>query len=349
MALISEKKGDKYYSFSNSDGKKWSIPLKNTKLSLLLYEPSATKGKILKRFFNVASKFRALKLFLNGQYVDIECSELLLNLLREKFGSNLEFSIFWGTPSVDQKITMQIFKKDKILGYCKIGYSDRTKRLFKHEKEILDFLEQKHLKNVPRCLCSKKIEHANIFVQDTLKELKSTIMSSYNDVHSRFLNELYKKTYCEVLFEDTDFYKELLFLKDNINDIKKIDQRCRVNHFLEDFICQYKGKFVNWGLVHRDFTPWNTCCVNGDLYVFDFEYALFNAPSCIDKCHFLCQKFCFENDTDSLSQLKRISHNELMIYLLSYVSMYLKRGSVEDVSEANNRIEILLDVMDGVI
>jgi len=145
-----QSKGTKYLTFSNQDGKKWSIPMKNMQMALELYEPSGIKGKILKKLLPITAKVGIAKKILHGSYTSVEINESVKKVLVKCFGEDWEYSVFWGTPCVDQKITIQIYKKQQILGYCKIGKSERVKELFQHEKQVLDLLQQKSMSHVPK-------------------------------------------------------------------------------------------------------------------------------------------------------------------------------------------------------
>ena len=65
-------------------------------------------------------------------YFDIndELKRLFYQLFHE---AEIDFSIFCGTPCVHQKITMQISKDKRILGYCKVTDSENIATLFKSE------------------------------------------------------------------------------------------------------------------------------------------------------------------------------------------------------------------------
>jgi hypothetical protein len=54
-------------------------------------------------------------------------------------------------------------------------------------------------------------------------------------------------------------------------------------------ICEQElvGKFIPFGLCHRDFTPWNTLMEQGRLHVFDWEYAVEEGIPFWDFFHFV--------------------------------------------------------------
>ena len=47
--LLKQGEGETYYSFANADGKRWWMPARHMAVGMNLYQPSGTKGKLLKR------------------------------------------------------------------------------------------------------------------------------------------------------------------------------------------------------------------------------------------------------------------------------------------------------------
>ena len=95
-----------------------------------IYEPFGTRGRVLKKFLPITARLGAAKRILNGRSTSICLNTKLRDLLKKCFGTEWEYSVFWGTPCVDQKVTIQIYNEKEILGYCKLGYSERVKELF---------------------------------------------------------------------------------------------------------------------------------------------------------------------------------------------------------------------------
>ena len=138
-----------FFTFTNREGKMWSIPYKNTSIGFEIYEPSGKKGILLKKY-NCLLKSSVFRLFFKIELERIELTDSLMNILQRYYGENFEYSIFYGTPSVDQKITIQIYRGNSILGYCKIGQSMKVQKLFEYEASMLEFLNKKGVKNIPK-------------------------------------------------------------------------------------------------------------------------------------------------------------------------------------------------------
>jgi len=350
-----QKKGIKYLTFSNQDGKRWSVPTKNIRVAMELYEPSSIKGKLLKKLLPVTTKLGVAKSILYGAYTSLEMSERLKQVLVNCFGEKWEYAVFWGTPCTDQKITIQIYREKEILGYCKIGNSERVKELFKHEKEVLEFLQQNDMQHVPRCLALKQIyDECWAFVQSTEKKVGKSTEHAYGEKHRRFLDDLWKNTKTNVVFEKTDYYASLRYLEEHIDLICE-NYRSIIRDTLAKVKEYYSGREVEWGICHRDFTPWNTCLVNCNLFVFDFEYALFNAPKYLDRWHYFVQgklfeeKYSIQQIAKSYLQLSTTEKDEITFksYILDIISLYLSRNSQEDIESANSKAKLLYLINKG--
>ena len=81
----------KYYKISNSDGKEWIMPGKNIATGLLLYQPIAWKGKLLKALFPIVNMIDVagiIKRILHIEEISNPISEKLSSHLCEMFKSN---------------------------------------------------------------------------------------------------------------------------------------------------------------------------------------------------------------------------------------------------------------------
>ena len=122
--IIVPNMGNAFYRLTNADNKSWLIPSKNASSALLLYQPSSTKGRVLKKFFPLLCRSSLCRKLIHAEQVKCVLNAELQNLNCRIFNvDNFEFAMFLGTPSVHQKITLQIFQDKNILGYCKISDS----------------------------------------------------------------------------------------------------------------------------------------------------------------------------------------------------------------------------------
>lgn len=340
--------GNELYTIQNSDGKKWSFSTNNLKMSFEIYEPSGIKGRLMKKF-HFLFRFEVVRSILGIKREKILINSTLKTCLFEYIGENPDFSIFYGTPSTDQKITIQFFNEEKIFCYCKIGKSKRVKELFEKEIKLIHYLGKKGITHIPSVLYSGKINDNYIFVQSTEKNSGAKVLHVMRKSHKLFLDNLYKSTAVDIVYESTQYYELInskyssfgmlsIFRQHTIIDVKN-----RINQ-------KYKNKIISWGVVHGDFVPWNTCQVGKDIFVYDFEYGLLNAPNEIDYWHFIIQTLVYEKKVsiNNIAKIiiKKVNNSKLTIegfeeYILFYVFTYLKRGEQDDINQINIRIDLL--------
>ena len=127
-----------FYKIENSDGKCWLMPVRNVRMGLALYQPSGWKGRLLKRWFPYVHWSKVVRRKLNIEVVEHVLEEDLKRVIGSAFGvGGFEYSVFEGTPSVHQKITIQVWKGERILGYVKVTRSEEVGRLFFQEMNFL--------------------------------------------------------------------------------------------------------------------------------------------------------------------------------------------------------------------
>lgn len=345
-----EERTDKdlsYISIVNQDQKKWTLPVHHCKVALEIYQPSGVNGLLLKAVLPFLCKIRFYRWIKCFGFCGIHLSDSLKKLLDSLFNS-YDFSVFWGTPSTDQKITIQIFNGKKILGYCKIGDGKRIQSLFQHEQYILNTLNLCGVNHVPQCVGVFSLsESETAFVQTTEKKVGAKVEHSFGKKQRDFITGLWEKTRENIQFEKTDFYKSMLYLRDHVDLLCAKYRQC-VTEAIETLLTKYSQNMVFWGVCHRDFTPWNTCVVDGNLFVFDFEYALRYGPKEIDIWHFYIQTAVYERKMSVAEIAKEINQKykdkkeEISIYLLDNMSMYLRRGNKEDIAVGNWRASLLI-------
>lgn len=337
-----------YFSLSNQDGKKWTFPKSDVKTALEIYEPTGKKGILLKQWLPAVYKLPFVKRYLAMTDCDFELSAELRDLIFQTIGGAFEISVFWGTPCVDQKMTMQIFRNREIVGYLKICESDRVLKLCSHEKEILDYLNDNEVSRIPKCYFLKELSSGNYaYFQSTSKRGHEVSPVSFGEMHKDFLDNLYAKSANELVFENTSYYSSQERLRTNLT-LLPTEFQASVAENLCDCMNRYAGRTVRWGVVHRDFTPWNTYVVNNQIYAFDFEYAHENAPKYLDRWHFKIQSLIYihrmsaEEIAGKLSTAAIPERGEIQEYLLDIISLYLERGSGSDIEIASNYAAILI-------
>ena len=353
--LIFDSSGDKLiYRISNADGKVWYVPDTNSKIELQLYQPSSINGKLLKSFFPVIKRFSFIRNLLGISVHKYAVQSFLCELLCKIYKvENIEVSAFYGTPSVHQKITMQVTDESNILGYCKISDKEEIKALFRHEETILKTLYDCGIMGVPKCLYNGVLkDQAHIFAQTTTKTKNSKDFHHLSDKHWNFLSQLQQKTKTCLPFEESDFYQALQILKKNLIHLSDFDENA-VKAAIIQAEEYYKGKRVEFSYYHSDFTPWNMFLEKGELFVFDWEYAKRTFPHFLDAFHFFTQVSIYEKHKNAKEIMVTYHVKRMMFvkyfenpefsykcYLLSMISLYLHRdnGAFSEVVVNNFRL-----------
>jgi hypothetical protein len=343
-----------FYLIENADRKVWMIPDINCSVALQIYQPSNLNGKLLKSCFPVIKRFAFVRYALGISVHKYGIQPFLLDFLCKLYKvKNVEITLFCGTPSVHQKITMQVTNGSKILGYCKISEKEEVKALFQHKESILKTLYDKGITNIPQCLYNGLLQdETHIFVQTSTKTKNSKVLHQLSVTHWDFLSQLHQKTKTSLPFEKSDFYQSLQLLKENMSCCPSLNISCvrlaitRAEEF-------YKGKQVEFSFYHSDFTPWNMFVEKDELFVFDWEYAKHTFPPFMDAFHFFTQVYIFVQHKNAEGIMATYRANRRIFskyvdnpdfsykcYLLSIISFYLDR----DKGQVRDRIGNSLDI-----
>lgn len=339
--ILIEGKGLDFLHFANSDKKYWIMPVHRMNVAMNLYQPSGIKGKLLKRLFPYLYRFVFIRKILQTELIQTQLQSDVSELLCRLFNvDKLEFSVFSGTLCVHQKITIQLSSGSKILGYCKVSDSSEILSMFYREAELLKFLKESDVNDIPECLYVGNLKsNIGMFVQSTVKTNKSLILHKWTELHERFLMNLYKNTKQKTPFEQTSYYRTLINLKSHFHWLPENVDRCVVEDVTIRVLEEFQEKEVEFSAYHADFTPWNMFVEHGHLFVFDFEYAQLSYPPMLDRYHFFTQTVYFERHWSAEDVLKYmrsdkgkwINKKEYLLYLLDVISRFTmrERGKVE--------------------
>lgn len=339
--LLKQGEGETFYSFANADGKRWWMPARHMAVAMNLYQPSGAKGKLLKRGLPWLHRNPVVRKVLHAERMQLALGDELRKLLERIFGwQGLEFAIFGGTPCVHQKITMQLSRGSRILGYVKVTESKNIYGIFEHEKKILDTLHTQGIGQVPECLyCGTMKNGLHLFVQSTIKTQQSEVVHAWSDKHEQFLNSLAIHTRQKLAFEETDFCRDLNALEERL---PMLGNPPALSEAIRDVRGRYAGMEVSFSAFQADFTPWNMFVEKGQLFVFDWEYARMTYPSRLDYFHFMIQTAVFEEHLSVEEIADRYAllrsgltgtwehpDQALQCYLLAIMSIYLQREQGE--------------------
>ena len=340
--ILSFTIGKKFYRIGNADGKYWVVPAHGMRTALNLYQPSGIKGKMVKALLPCLHWLAPVRKAIKAQSVNCRLNSELHSLLCKIFGvQDIEFAVFEGTPSVHQKITMQLSRKNRILGYCKLSGSNNVKELFAKESEMLKKLGKCGINAIPSSLYCGTLESGiHIFVQSTEKSASSKVIHEWGALQENFLAQLHEKTKAKLLFEKSDYYTTLTELEQHLEWLPQNIDRNTVSRAIAAIKDKYCGKECELSACHGDFTPWNMFANRNELFVFDFEYAAMSYPAGLDHYHFFTQTAGFERHWGAEEIIayigsdtgKWIDKQLYAMYLLDIISRFTMRegGKVTD-------------------
>lgn len=265
----------------------WLIPLCNrhvTVSGLAMFQPVSPVARLLKGAAVTAGRL-GLSPFTATTTVHISGNSRLAAFFNE---AAPHYAFFTGTDSPHRKAAVQIMDgSGAIRGFAKVSLNRAVIPLLQHEAETLDYLRSLDLKSahIPRLTFHGTIGGADVLVTDTLKTPGASSPLNLNDAHIAFMRELAQKT-GNSTGGASDFLKGLRHQYDAVAGHLIPEWQQRLEKSL-GILTTNSWNLKGWGLCHGDFTPWNTFFVNGRLYVFDWEYARYNAPPGYDLIHFL--------------------------------------------------------------
>lgn len=333
--LLDFSGGEKFYRFGNADGKYWIMPARNMRTAMNLYQPSGRKGKMVKSLLPCLHRLPPVRKALHATTMHCRLQDELEKLLCGIFATDtLDFSIFEGTPSVHQKITMQLSQGNRILGYCKLSTNNDINELFEKESDTLDRLCKSDVIGVPKALhCGTLSNGMHVFVQSTEKRASSKVIHEWGALQEEFLAQLHEKTKAVLLFEESNYYTTLSTLEQHLEWLPQEIDHQAVSNAINAIKEKYCGKKVVFCACHCDFTPWNMFANGNELFVFDFEYAAMSYPAGLDRYHFFTQTAVFEKHwgMDEISAYMEsdagrwIDKELYAMYLLDIISRFTMR------------------------
>lgn len=340
--FVNEVDTNEYTIFTHAD-KTWIMPKNSIKHSLDMYQPSTTKGKILKQCLIMFKNVSVIASKLGMTTAGLKVNEDILSYIAEVVGTkNFYMAAYMGDTSSRQnnKATIQIYDKYGIIAYAKITEDEEVKKNFEKEIEVLRFLEEKQIGNVPKVLGETEIGNLKIFVQSTEKNFNEKVKLKFGREQIDFVKNVVESTTKKVDYIETDFYKDVEYLKECKKDFGD-DQQEIIEYSIKAVEEQIKEKPLDYSFSHGDYTPWNVYYTCGLINVFDFEYCSYFMPSYVDVFHYITQMSLLGKKCDVGGAVHTYRKYRKLIeeyvcnpdliyacYLLHIISFYKKRTEV---------------------
>jgi len=352
--LFTSGKGNEYLDITNSVGQRYLVPVNSPRAGLSLYRPCRTMGKMMKQLVPLLRCFPFLLARMGVRRRMLDTSSAFQQRLTKTFGhTNLVLAVFCGTPGPHRKITVQVSVGNETLGYAKISNRPAVHELFTQENDLLNYLRQQGIYNIPQALfCGNVSPDVRIFMQDTLPRERPVY--GYNEpLIWEFLTELRDKTAVDIPFVESGFYLDLQRLKAEIslNLGKKQVLLESVIREVTDFFQEHTTRF---SVYHGDFTCWNMFVHKGQLYVFDWEYSRQAYPPFLDYFHFFTQYAFYQKQWNTAKTIRKFNAMQANLkqhisdpvlyykaYLLTAIGFYTDRDQGDQGNDCRFRISLL--------
>ena len=279
--------GKPFLHLTLPDGRGYLLPVtprRTAEQALSLYTPQKSKARIAKNLLRLGLKIGIARCLLPK--VRLDFAELR-SWLVEIFGHrDIEMAVSLGVSGSHRKPVLQVLTRTgEVLGYVKVGWNETTKQLVRNEAQTLAILQDLVLSfATPQLLYFGELGDKVLCVQGPPP---SGVHSAPGQLTTEYIKVLCTLAEMGVRWQ---YLEETTFWQRIINRAQKV-QHLYWRHLLLKAISevkeQWKGEKIPLHFAHGDFTPWNAFWVNGQLYLYDWEYAQKEAPAGYDLFHFM--------------------------------------------------------------
>ena len=274
-----------------SDGRCFLLPLDNRRVfarALEIYPAQSRKARLGKVGLRLLSRLGLKGPGLPRVRLEAQPGSVF-QTLKQVFGQeDLVFAVSLGTPGPHRKPVVQVMTPEgEVLGYAKVGWNEATRALVKHEAEVLERLSREDLPfRVPRVLYANDDGAKSLVVQQAPPEEAQPAPRAFDERYLRVLQGFAARGVRHKSLEESPFWKRV---EERIQNIPSAYWRPVLERAAKRVQEHWRDREVPFHFAHGDFTPWNALCAGETLYLYDWEYALEEAPAGYDLFHFLFQ------------------------------------------------------------
>jgi len=244
------------------------------------------------------------------------------------------FALSLGRRAAVRKLTVQIMDRHgNIIAYAKIPVTQLADERVRNEARMLERLSNfaSLRPHIPRVLYAGTFRDTYVLLQSPLEGEPGP--ADCNRMHQEFLQTLWNVHHHSkpgrFLINEvaTRWEKVAPFLSSKWAELGQETLRYANRSLAEEL--------VSFGVMHGDFAPWNTRVRRGELLLFDWESANWQAPTSWDMFHFRVQTACSfkRNVGNTTSELKSPDDILFMLYLLNSVGQFLEEGNLGAIRE----------------
>jgi hypothetical protein len=250
-------------------------------------------------------------------------------LVRDVTGeSRPVFVLSLGTPGCYRKLTIQVMRPSgEILGYVKLPLTEAAGQHVRHEAEVLKRLAKFPCLQgqIPKVLYTSEWEDRSILFQSPGPP--SPGPENIGQIHLDFLQALWSVHRVarpgHILVEEVATRcKEALPVLDP--ELQELGHMAITQASQE-----LNGAMIPCGITHGDFAPWNTRAQNGHLFLFDWEWAIWETPILWDLFHFEVQVASLLHRRCRVElriQGSRAESGNFLLYVLSSLCRSVEEG-----------------------
>lgn len=273
--------GRPYLAYPTKETPRWVVPLdrKLRRSSFAFYQPQRLRGRFLKLLLERGPVF--------GERVVVRNLSELEQGFAAKLGTDVRLAFSVGGPGAGQKVTAQVMSREgEVLAYAKIA--SRPSAIERLENEAASLV---HLGTVPHLV--NRVPQ--VLHWERRRGVASLLISAgpskagpkrFGRAHSRFLADLQSGESESVAFRDSNMAHHVTRTFEEVADALTVPWASRLTRSLDALQESLALVTMSVGLAHRDFTPWNTkMTADGDLFVFDWEFATDRYPHWYDRFH----------------------------------------------------------------
>ena len=312
-----------FFSLPSLTSPRWLFPLGNGRCAhegLQIYKPYAKAARVLKGLLTTMVVAHCSR-FVPHQVLVASRGPLPLEALVREVTAECQpvFALSLGTEMRFRKLTVQVMRPDgEILGYIKLPLTDGAVERVRHEARTLDHLWSFPAlrSHIPQVLYSGEWGDGTILFQSGGPSRPGPVL--FNRQCEEFLQLLWGIRTTEkpghVLWEEVAarWRKAEPSLASGWQALSQAA--------LAKAKRELDGVMVPCGVAHGDFAPWNTRVGDGQLYVFDWEFASWETPNLWDIFHFKTQAAALlnkKNDAHISWDCRSGERASFLLYLLN--------------------------------
>jgi len=193
---------------------------------------------------------------------------------------------------------IRIIEKGVVTMYCKVACNKSFCEFAIREKECYDYLRTSVSNELVDFIYADYIsEQEFVIISKALKRKSLFLLSNLYAKLMREIDEFAKGTSQKVLFEESDYYKQLQFISQNIATFPDKKLAESVQTYINEYRLKHEGKQVQYSYYYGDCRVENMAYYKGKVTWYDFQRGMISYPPYLDKYHLICLYVNLDSET----------------------------------------------------